>query len=103
MTYLIKKLIDNVVVEGISEIGKAFIEGWDRESPRVSKAGPNEQVCSELLKTRFGDFYVGQAVTYSVQPLLQNGLGMATRSGIFTVGQTYGDFILGEDGLTEEY
>lgn len=82
-------------------------EGWKdgggRESPSVAKADPNEQACYGLLKTRFGDFYVGQAVTYSVQPLLQNGLGMSARSGILTVGQTYGDFILGEDGLTEEY
>ena len=63
MTYLIKKSIDNVVVEGISEIGKAFMEGskegWKeggvRESPNVGIAGPNEQACSGLLKTRFGD------------------------------------------------
>ena len=98
MTYLIKKSIDNVVVEGISEIGKAFMEsskedwkdGGGRESPNVAKAGPNEQACYGLLKTRFGCLYVGQTVTYSVQPLLQNGLGMATRSGILTVDCLFG-------------
>ena len=63
-------------------------DGGGRESPNVAKAGPNEQACYGLLKTRFGCLYVGQTVTYSVQPLLQNGLGMATRSGILTVGHT---------------
>jgi hypothetical protein len=107
MIHLIKRLINNVVVEGLSDIGRAFIdgwkEGWNGETPAVAPTVPEEQSRSELLGTRFGDFYVGQAVTYSVYPLLENGLGMATRAGIITVGQTYGDYILGEDGLTEEY
>ena len=104
---MIKRLINNVVVEGLSDIGRAFIdgwkEGWNGEAPAVAPTVPKEQNRSELLGTRFGDFYVGQAVTYSVYPLLENGLGKATRAGIITVGQTYDDYILGEDGLTEKY
>ena len=34
-------------------------------------------------------FAVGDAVTYSVYPHVANGLGMATRQGILSVGSTY--------------
>ena len=36
-------------------------------------------------------FAVGDAVTYSVYPHVVNGLGMATRQGILSVGTTYMD------------
>lgn len=36
-------------------------------------------------------FAVGDAVTYSVYPHVINGLGMATRQGILSVGTTYMD------------
>ena len=50
------------------------------------------------IDTKFGKFYIGQAVTYSVYPLVKDGLGMVTREGILTVGQTYMDVIKNEDG-----
>ena len=31
------------------------------------------------IDTPFGNFYVGQAVTYSVYPLVKDGLGMVTQ------------------------
>jgi len=37
------------------------------------------------------EFAVGDAVTYSVYPHVINGLGMATRQGILSVGTTYMD------------
>ena len=52
----------------------------------------------DAIYTQFGKFYVGQAVTYSVYPLIWEGLGMATDRGIVTVGQTYGDYILDKVG-----
>jgi len=39
------------------------------------------------IDTKFGKFYIGQAVTYSVYPLVKDGLGMVTREGILTVGK----------------
>ena len=36
-------------------------------------------------------FAVGDAVTYSVYPHVINGLGMATKQGILSVGTTYMD------------
>ena len=50
------------------------------------------------IKTKFGTFYIGQAVTYSVYPLVKDGLGMVTQDGVLTVGQTYMDVIKNEDG-----
>ena len=61
-----------------------------------------EQIKSDTIETRFGIFYVGQPVTYSVYPIIRNGEGMATRYGVLTVGQTYADVILAEDG-THKY
>lgn len=58
----------------------------------------SEPVKSDSIYTQFGKFYVGQPVTYSVYPLIWEGLGMATDKGIITVGQTYRDFILDKDG-----
>ena len=50
------------------------------------------------IDTRFGTFYIGQAVTYSVYPLVKDGLGMVIQRGVLTVGQTYMDVIKDEDG-----
>ena len=50
------------------------------------------------IDTRFGTFYIGQAVTYSVYPLVKDGLGMVVQRGVLTVGQTYMDVIKNEDG-----
>jgi len=50
------------------------------------------------IETKFGTFYKGQAVTYSVYPLVKDGLGMVTQDGVLTVGQTYMDVIMSEDG-----
>ena len=61
-----------------------------------------EQIKSDTIETRFGIFYVGQPVTYSVYPIIRNGEGMVTRYGVLTVGQTYADVILAEDG-THKY
>ena len=36
-------------------------------------------------------FVIGDPVTYSVYPHVINGLGMATRQGILSVGTTYMD------------
>ena len=58
----------------------------------------SEPVKLDSIYTQFGKFYVGQPVTYSVYPLIWEGLGMATEDGILTVGQTYSDFILNKDG-----
>ena len=62
----------------------------------------SEPVELDVIHTQFGQFYVGQPVTYSVYPLIWEGLGMATEKGILTVGQTYSDFILDKDG-SESY
>jgi hypothetical protein len=53
---------------------------------------------SIYIETKFGTFHKGQAVTYSVYPLVKDGLGMVTQDGILTVGQTYMDVIKSEDG-----
>ena len=58
----------------------------------------DEQIKSDTIETRFGIFYVGQPVTYSVYPIIKDGTGMATRYGVLTVGQTYSDVLLSEDG-----
>ena len=59
----------------------------------------NESVELNIIYTQFGKFYTGQPVTYSVYPLIWEGLGMATGKGIITVGQTYNDFILDKNGV----
>ena len=48
-------------------------------------------------------FAVGDAVTYSVYPHVINGLGMATRQGILSVGTTYMDVIAAGLGDTCEW
>ena len=53
------------------------------------------------IDTPFGNFYVGQAVTYSVYPLVKDGLGMATQNGVLTVGQTYMDVIKNDEDGSE--
>ena len=58
----------------------------------------SEPIKTDAIYTQFGKFYVGQPVTYSVYPLIWEGLGMATDKGIITVGQTYGNFILDKNG-----
>ena len=48
-------------------------------------------------------FAIGDAVTYSVYPHVINGLGMATRQGILSVGTTYMDVIAAGLGDTCEW
>ena len=45
----------------------------------------------KYLTTPFGEFYIGQAVTYSCYPHVENGNGMVSHEGILTVGQTFMD------------
>ena len=45
------------------------------------------EICCECGKLLF----LGDAVTYSVYPHVVNGLGMAAKQGILSVGQTYMD------------
>jgi len=56
---------------------------------------------SKIIETKFGYFYVGQAVTYSVYPLVKDGLGMVTQNGVLTVGQTYMDVIKNDEDGSE--
>ena len=53
---------------------------------------------SRYFDTKFGKFYIGQAVIYSVYPLVKDGFGMVTKEGVLTVGQTYMDVIKNKDG-----
>ena len=48
-------------------------------------------------------FVIGDPVTYSVYPHVINGLGMATRQGILSVGTTYMDVIAAGLGDTCEW
>ena len=54
----------------------------------MSDHNNDEMVCYADSKSLF---LIGDAVTYSVYPHVANGLGMATRQGILSVGSTYMD------------
>ena len=56
---------------------------------------------STNIETKFGNFYVGQAVTYSVYPLVKDGLGMVTQNGVLTVRQRYMDVIKNDEDGSE--